>query len=47
MQVYILDGQEQLGLFTADELRQKVENGEFDATTFAWHEGRLDWTGGG
>jgi hypothetical protein len=44
MQVYILDGQEQLGPFTADELRQKVENGEFDATTLAWHEGLLDWT---
>lgn len=43
MQIYILEGQEQQGPFTVEELRQLVQRGGCSPESLAWHEELADW----
>lgn len=43
MNIYITKGVQQIGPFSEEELRKKLECGEAKCTDLAWHEGRADW----
>lgn len=40
---YVIQQDQQQGPFTADEIRFKIEQREFNASQLAWHEGLTDW----
>jgi uncharacterized RDD family membrane protein YckC len=44
MNIWIIRDGEKIGPFPDYEIRQKINDGELQATTPAWHEGLTDWT---
>ncbi len=43
MQIHVVRGQQQLGQYSLEQVKEKLANGEFQSTDLGWHDGLTTW----